>query len=142
MKNFLTSDDEKALVEEIRKLETRTSGEVRIVISSKWILRPHLYAWKLFRKLGMEATAHRNGALIVVIHRRRKFVVLGDIGLADIVESGYWENVASAMSQHLKQGNNRDALAEGIRLLGEPMASHWPPSESNPDELPNEIVQD
>lgn len=142
MKNFLTPDDEQAVVEEIRKLETRTSGEVRVAISSKWIFRTERYAWKLFRKLGMEATVHRNGALIVVIHRRRKFVVLGDIGLADIVESGYWDTIANSMSQHLKQGNKRGALAEGIRLLGEPMIAHWPPSEVNPDELPNEIVQD
>ena len=142
MKTFLTSDEELAVVEEIRNLETRTSGEVRVAITGKWIFRTERYAWKMFHKLGMSRTVARNGALIVVIRRRRRFVVLGDAGISAVVGPGYWEMIANTMSSHLKDGERLAALIAGIRVLGETMATHWPPEESDRNELPNEIAQE
>lgn len=142
MKTFLADVEEQAVVEEIRQLEMRTTGEVRVVITGKWIFRAERYAWKMFQRLGMRQTAARNGALIVVIQRRRRFVVLGDIGIAAVVGPGYWKMIADQISGHFVDGERLAALLAGIRLLGETMAEQWPPGETNTDELPNEIVRD
>ncbi|MEO8613603.1 MAG: TPM domain-containing protein [Luteolibacter sp.] len=141
MKTFLTNEEEQAVVEEIRKLETRTSGEMRVAITDKWIFLPERHAWKRFHQLGMSRTVARNGALIVVIRRRRRFVVLGDVGISAVVGPGYWEMIANVMSRHLRDGERLAAMLAGVRLLGETMATHWPPEETNTDELPNEIAR-
>lgn len=142
MKTFLTNEEELSVVEELRKLETRTSGEVRVALTGKWIFRTERHAWKMFHKLGMNQTVARNGALIVVIRRRRRFVVLGDVGISAVVEPGYWEMIANTMSSHLKDGERLAGLIAGIRLLGETMATHWPPEESDRNDLSNEIAQE
>ena len=72
--------------------------------------------------------------------RRRRFVVLGDRGLNAVVDPAYWERIAKLMSDQLREGRRSEALIAGIRMIGETMAEHWPPGESNPDELPNDIA--
>lgn len=139
MKDFLTTNEEQALVDEIRAAEAQTGGEVRVAIISRWILRPDRHARRLFHRLGMTRTRHRNAALIVLYTRKRRFVVLGDSGLDEIVEPGYWDGIAKAMGDLLQQGRKVEALSSAIRTLGATMAGHWPPEASNPDELPDTI---
>ena len=124
MKHFLTSSEEQEVVQAIHDAELRTTGEIRVIITSKWIFRLQQYAWKAFHRLGMTNTAARNGALIVVMARRRRFVVIGDQGLAEKVEPSYWENIASIMSAKLKDGQRSDALISAINLLTETLAQH------------------
>lgn len=142
MKSFLNSQEEQSLVKEIHSHEARTSGEIRIVITSKWILRPQHYAWKMFHHLGMSQTSDRNAALIIVFVRRRRFVILGDQALAAAVSGDYWERLASNLSLHLREGLPLLALTTGIHTLGETQARHWPASPDNLNELPNQIIHD
>lgn len=142
MKDFLTSEQEQAVAEAIRVAESRTGGEIRVVITSRWILRPERHAWRLFNRLEMTRTRHRNGALIVLFTRRRRFVVLGDSGLHKIIKPGYWDGIAVEMTNLLHEGRKLDALTAAIRTLGDTMAGHWPPEALNPDELPNTIIRD
>lgn len=142
MKPFLNSQEEQSLVKEIHAYESRTTGEIRIVITSKWILRPQRYAWEMFHHLGMSRTADRNAALVIVFACRRRFVILGDEALAAVVGADYWENLANSLSQHLREGQPLLALTTGIRTLGETLASHWPSSPDNLNELPNQIIHD
>lgn len=139
MKDFLTSDQEQAVVDAIRVAEARTSGEIRVVITSRLVMRPEIHARRLFAKLGMERTRRRNGALIVLFIRRRRFVVLGDSGFDEFADHGYWQDIAAEISAQLHEGRKLEALTSAIRKIGETMAAHWPPDASNPDELPNVI---
>lgn len=139
MKDFLTEEQEQEVVDAIRAAETQTSGEIRVAITSRWILRPEHHAWRLFERLKMTRTRHRNGALIVLFTRRRRLVVLGDSGLNGVVKPGYWQDIAAEMTDRLRDGRKVDALNAAIRTLGETMAGHWPPESSNPDELPNAV---
>jgi uncharacterized membrane protein len=141
MKDFLTKEGEQAVVEAIRAAETRTSGEIRVVITSRWIIRPERHAWRLFERLGMTRTRKRNGALIVLFTRRRRLVVLGDRELNAVVDPGYWTRIAGELGALLREGRKLDALCAAIRTLGATMAAHWPPDGANPDELPNAIVR-
>jgi uncharacterized membrane protein len=142
MKDFLTTEQEQEVVEAIRAAEARTSGEIRVVITSRWILRPERCARRLFDQLGMERTRHRNGALIVLFARRRRFVVLGDDALEEIIRPQGWQEISAEMSALLREGRKVEALIGVIRRLGATMAAHWPPDASNPDELPNAVVRD
>ncbi|MGD7651960.1 MAG: TPM domain-containing protein [Verrucomicrobiales bacterium] len=142
MNDFLNKDEEQAVVEAISEEEQRSRGEIRVCVCSRWIMRPEAYARKMFAGLGMAETEERNGALIVVVPRRHRFVVLGDEGLDGVVGPGYWEGIAAEMSAHLKQGRRVEALVAGVRTLGATMAEHWPSDGGGADELSNDIVFD
>lgn len=142
MEEFLTTSEELAVVDEIRIAESATSAEIRVVITNRWILRTERHARRLFLQLGMHRTALRNGVLIVLFARRRRFAVLGDGGINAVVDPGYWERLAGVLSSHLHDGDKSGALIEAIRTLAATMASHFPPGDDNPDELPNAVHRD
>lgn len=139
MKDFFTNEQEQEVVETIRKAEAQTSGEIRVIITSRRVFNPERHARRLFTRLAMECTRHRNGALIVLFTRRRRFVVLGDSGFDKIAGPAYWQAIAMEMSTLLGNGRKVEALTSAIRKIGKTMAGHWPPEASNPDELPNAI---
>ena len=140
MQQFLTKDEELAITREIAAVELQSRGEVRVVVTSKWIINAEHYAWKLFRKLGLDRTREHNAALILVAVRQRRFAVIGDAGLNTVVAADYWHAIADAMAHHLRNGSRGEAILTGVRLLGATLAEHWPAAGANPDELPNEIV--
>lgn len=123
----------------IRAAEAQTSGEIRVVVTTRRALFPEHHARRLFAKLGMNRTRHRNGALIVLFARRRRFVVLGVSGFDPIIGPDYWQGFAAEMGAPLHDGRKAEALSSAIRTIGGTMAAHWPPDASNPDELPNAI---
>jgi uncharacterized membrane protein len=142
MKDFLTSEEEQAVVEEIRAAESRTSGEIRVAVTSRHVWFPDRHARRLFARLGVARTRHRNGSLIVLFARQRRFVVLGDDALAEIIGPQGWQEISEEMSALLREGRRVEALTGVIRRIGTTMAAHWPPDASNPDELPNAVVRD
>ena len=141
MTTFLTSEDEAALVEAIREQEARTSAELRVCVTYKFIWRHERYAWRVFEKAGMRNTRHRNGALIVMMPMMRKVVILGDSGLNAVVPPGYWQDAVKAMVRQMHEAGPLEALCEGLRRLGDTLAGAWPREAGDVNELPDEILR-
>ena len=141
MKSFLTTDEQASLVAAIREQEARTSAEIRVCVTHKFIWRHERYAWRLFEKIGMRNTERRNGALIVMMPRMRKVVIIGDIGFDAVVPSNYWIDAVAAMVRQMQEGGPLDALRCGLRRLGDTLSSHWPRAVDDSNELPDEIVR-
>jgi len=74
----------------------------------------------------MTATRHRNGILFFIVPARRRFVVLGDEGIHAKVGQEFWERVAAAVSEHLRDGDFTLGLVHGIETVGEQLALHFP----------------
>lgn len=142
MQSFLTPEDEAALLAEIRNQEARTSAEIRVCITYKFIWRHERYAWRVFEKAGMRNTRQRNGALIVMMPMMRKVVILGDSALNALVPAGYWQDAVAAMVHQMHEAGPLDALREGLRRLGDTLASAWPrDGAGDVNELSDEILQ-
>jgi len=141
MQSFLTPEDEAALLAEIRSQEARTSAEIRVCVTYKFIWRHERYAARLFEKSGMRHTRHRNGALIVMMPMMRKVVILGDSGLNAVVPAGYWKEAVNAMIRQMHELGPLDALREGLRRLGDTLAAAWPREAGDLNELPDEILR-
>ncbi len=140
MKALLTTEEEHLLVDAIREQELRTSAEIRVCVTYKFILRPERYAWRVFDRTGMRDTRQRNGALIVMMPRMKKVVVIGDSGFDAVVPEGYWKEAVDAMVREMHGSTPLDALREGLRRLGDSLAVHWPREEGDVNELPDEIL--
>lgn len=128
-------------MEAIREQELRTSAEIRVCLTYKLILRPQHYAWKVFERTGMRDTRQRNGALIVMMPRMKKIVMIGDSAFDAVVPPGYWKESVDAMIRQMHDATPLDALREGLVRLGDLLAVHWPRGEDDLNELPDELLK-
>ncbi len=131
--------DEEAVKAAIVEAERGTTGEIRVSVSTFFWGDVRKTAEKAFERLGMNATARRNGVLVFLIPSRRKFVVLGDEGIHEKVGQRFWEDVTAAVSDRFRKGDFTGGLVHGITEAGRVLALHFPREETNPNELPDDV---
>ena len=85
---FFSRKEKKQIQEAIQEAEKNTSGEVRVHLDHKCRGSVYGHAQKVFHRIGMTKTAQRNGVLIYLATRDKKFAVLGDVGINEIVPGG------------------------------------------------------
>jgi len=95
-----------------------------------------------FTKLEMHKTRERDGVLIFVAPRARKFAVIGDAGVHAKCGPEFWERVAADMSGHFKKSEFTAGILHGIRTAGKLLAEHFPHRPDDENELPDEIAHD
>lgn len=139
---FVESLDQDRILEAIARAEAKSSGQIRIFVHRGELKDDVLaHAQTQFGKLGMQKTKARNGVLIFVAPRARKFAVVGDEGVHARCGDVFWQALVDKMRGHFVQENFSDALVEGIDATGELLAAHFPCTAGDVDELPNEIVE-
>jgi len=131
--------DEGQVVAAIQQAEARTSGQIRVSVAPFFWGDVPRAARKAFTRLGMDQTRDRNGVLIFVVPSRKRFAVLGDQGIHEQVADTFWEQVATAMASHFRQGGFTEGLVEGIQVVGDRLAEHFPHEDSAANELPDAI---
>ncbi|GLH70192.1 hypothetical protein GETHPA_17250 [Geothrix rubra] len=132
--------DQVRVVAAIQEAERVTSGEIRVSVASFFWGDVEKTAGKAFRRLGMARTADRNGVLIFLVPSRRRFAVLGDSGIHEKVGQAFWEDVSACLSSHFRKGAFTEGLVEGIRMVGERLATHFPSAgAADRNELPEDV---
>ncbi len=147
VEDFLTSEEETAIIEAIRTAEKNTSGEIRVHLepSSMSTEEPNEHidafdrALEVFDMLNMENTKQRNGVLIYVAVDDRTLVIMGDKGINDIVGQNFWESTKDIIINHFKNGEMKKGLVEGILKAGEQLKAHFPYTSDDKNELPDDI---
>jgi len=141
---FVDALDDERIVAAIREAEGRTRAEIRVHVTAKPVADAKQAGARTFAKLGMTATAERNGVLIFLAPSSRSFAVLGDSGIHERCGEEFWTRVASAMSGHFREGRFSDGLVAGIAAVGSELARHFPPHEGDGDrdELPDTVSRD
>jgi len=142
MKEFLNQLHHDDIIAAIRAAEQTTSGEIRVFISRKLVADPVAAAQAQFERLGMTKTHHRNGVLIFVAPRARKFAVIGDTAVHQRCGDGFWQSLAAEMNGHFRQSNFSAGIIHAIQKAGELLAAHFPPQPGDANELPDEIEGD
>ena len=139
VENFLTQEDEQAVVEAIRLAELDTSGEIRVHIEKETSLEPFDRAKEIFHELKMDVTQLKNGVLVYVAVKNKAFVICGDKGIDDLVPEDFWDSTKEIMASHFKNGNFKQGLIDGISKAGEQLKTYFPYQEGDTNELSNEI---
>jgi len=139
VEDFLTAQEEQEIIAAIRKAEQRTSGEIRIHIEKTSKIDAIDRAMDVFHLLKMDNTKLQNGVLIYVTVEDRNFVIFGDKGINDAVETNFWDSTKDIMQKHFKSGNFKQGLIEGVLKAGEQLEKHFPWQHNDTNELPNEI---
>ncbi len=141
-KKFLDQLQHDDIVTAIRKAEKRTSGEIRVFISRHEPADAIAAAQAQFAALGMDKTTEKNGVLIYMAPRARKFAVIGDAGVHQHCGDEFWQGVAAEMTGHFKKGEFTEGLLHGVHKAGELLAKHFPGKPDHPNQLPDDIAHD
>ena len=139
---FLSPDEQEQVKAAVAAAELLTSGEIRVYMEARipWFRRdPYVRARQVFARLGMHATGERNGVLVYLATRTRKFAVLGDEKLHERVGEAFWNDIRDLMAAHFREDRFVEGLAEGIALVGERLRENFPHREDDVNELSDEI---
>ena len=139
VEDFLTKEEEQAIVEAIRMAEKETSGEIRVHIEKTTSKVPYDRALEVFNELGMDATELKNGVLFYFAVADKSFVICGDKGINDLVADDFWDTTKDKMTTQFKAGNFRQGIVDGILSAGEQLQKNFPYKEGDTNELSNEI---
>lgn len=139
VEDFLLKTEEAEVVEAIRMAEENTSGEIRVHIEKETSIAPIDRAVEVFSMLKMENTKDRNGVIIYVAVKSKQFAIYGDQGINEKVADDFWNTTKDIMLDHFKNGNNKQALVEGILNAGQQLKQHFPYQDDDVNELSNEI---
>lgn len=138
-KKFFTKEEKERIVRAIREAERKSSGEIRVYLEHKAKGDSISRAEKVFEKLGMTGTKHRNGVLIYFSLAKRAFVILGDSGIHEKVGEGFWQEVASTLTRRFSEEDFLGGLLAGIERVGEKLKKYFPHEKGNLNELPDEV---
>ncbi|WP_436416838.1 TPM domain-containing protein [Petrimonas sulfuriphila] len=139
---MLTPEELNRVVESIRAAEGRTSAEIRVCIAKKCKENPLDAAYKKFKQLKMDTTALRNSVLIYVAPYNHKAAVVGDSGIDEAAQEGFWDSVLEEMFSFFKNGRICEGICRGVGKVGELVNSRYPVSENDVNELCDDVIWD
>ena len=138
---FVKALDHDRIVAAIREAETRSRGEIRVHVAEGPVDDARVAAQADFERLGMTQTAERNGVLILVAPESQAFAVVGDRGIDERCDAGFWATVVEAMREDLHAGRFTEGIVVAVKMVGDALARHFPrrPGETDRNELPDAV---
>lgn len=136
---ILNHEEDQRVVEAIRQAELNTSGEIKVHIENRCKGDVEQRSLFIFDKLKLNETQLRNGVLIYLAAKDHKFAILGDEGINNVVEDGFWNDVKDLMLSHFKEGRFAEGLEQGIMRCGEKLKAYFPYQSDDINEISDEI---
>ena len=140
-KHLFSSSEKKQIVAAIAAAETMTSGEIRVHVEPRCKGDVLARSAEVFHRLEMHRTAKRNGVLIYLAYEDRRFAIIGDQGINDVVPADFWDTTKNEMSKYFKQGKFETGVIHGIDEAAKHLAVYFPHGEGDKNELSNEISE-
>ena len=141
---FLGAIDDVRIVSAIRQAEVLSRGEIRVHVADGPVSDPRRAAEADFARLGMTATAERNGVLILVAPESQSFAVIGDRGIDERCPAGFWQAVAEGMASEFRAGRFTEGIVRAVTRVGDELQRHFPRrgGEEDLNELPDAVSRD
>jgi uncharacterized membrane protein len=139
VKDFFSGQEKEDIKQAIMNAELDTSGEIRVHIENTCSGDVMDRAAFIFKQLGMNKTELRNGVLIYLAVKNRRFAILGDSGIHKVVPENYWNDIKAKMLDHFRENRFTDGLIEAIASTGLHLKKHFPHHRDDVNELPDDI---
>ncbi len=94
-----------------------------------------------FMAHGVHLTAERTGILIYVALADRRVEIVADDGINKKVAQAELDELAQHIVAAAQSGTLADGLVKAVEGAGRLLSRHFPPSPSNPNELPDRVVE-
>jgi uncharacterized membrane protein len=139
--DFFSEKEKEQIVTAIRQSEKRTSGEIRLFVESRCrYINPIDRAREIFFGLKMDKTDDRNGVLLYIAVKDHQLAVFGDEGIHQKVGSAFWQTEVQKMIALFKGQNYGDGLAGIVTEIGNALHLHFPYTDDDKNELPDDII--
>ena len=138
-RKFFTTEQQHEIVEASRQAEANTSGEIRVHIENHCRGDIMDRSAMVFNILKMNETAERNGVLIYLAIKDKKFSIIGDEGINKMVEHDFWNDVKDMMAGHFRSGNFTEGIIQGVLRVGEKLKTFFPHKSDDINELSDDI---
>ena len=136
---FFSKKEKEKILHAIEAAEGKTSGEIRVHLERKVKDDIMAHAKEVFERMGMAKTERRNGVLIFMGVKSKRFVVIGDQGIHEQVPAGFWDEVVSEMTSCFRRDKFAEGLSRGILKIGEQLAQIFPHEVGDVNELSDGI---
>ena len=138
-RNFFTKEQQEEIQHAIMNAELDTSGEIRVHIENTCTGDALDRATAVFSKLRMDKTERRNGVLIYLGVKNRKFAIIGDKAIHEVVTESFWDTIRNRMLDHFRENHFTEGLIEAITETGKHLKIHFPYKTDDVNELSDEI---
>ncbi|MEZ5082715.1 MAG: TPM domain-containing protein [Bacteroidales bacterium] len=138
-RNFFTTDEKEDITLAIKNAELDTSGEIRVHIEDKCKGDVKDRAAYIFEKLAMHKTEQRNGVLFYLAVKNRRFAILGDVGINNVVPENFWDKIRDDLLDSFREERFAEGLVSGITEAGKQLKKHFPYQTDDVNELSDEI---
>ena len=138
-KDFFSKDEQLRIVDSIKMAQANTSGEIQLHLEEHCKGTALERAVEVFEKIGMHKTALKNGVLFYLAVKDKKFAILGDSGINNVVPAHFWDDIKERMHQQFVEGNFCIGVCDGILKAGEQLKAHFPYQTGDFNELSDEI---
>jgi uncharacterized membrane protein len=140
-KHLFNSSEKNRIVAAIAAAEMQTSGEIRVHIEPHCKHHVLSRAAEVFSKLEMHKTAKRNGVLIYLAYEDKRFAIIGDKGINDVVPEDFWDSTKEEMAKYFKEGQFQAGVIHGINESAKHLAKYFPHEAGDINELSNDISE-
>jgi uncharacterized membrane protein len=127
--------------------ERRHSGEVCFAVEPRfppWDVLAGLTtaarARTVFGQVGAWDTQDNTGVLLYLQLAERRIEILADRGIARRVSPGQWEALCARFAEDLPRDGAEAAVLACVARVHDLLAVHFPASEDNPPEFPDEPI--
>jgi uncharacterized membrane protein len=128
----------------IAEQERRHDGELRFAVEAALPfsdlvrgISARERAIELFSRLRVWDTEQNCGVLIYLLLADKRVEIVADRGIDARVGHAAWESICGAMQREFAAGRFEDGVIAGVGAISDLLATHFPPRDANPDELPN-----
>jgi len=115
---------------------------VRRLVTPRSIRRARVRraAVEQFLAHGMHITRERTGVLIFAALSDHQVEVVADEGIHSKVDQTVWAEAVEVLARGMKNGDPAAGFEAAIELCGGVLAEHFPPRDTNPNELEDRLV--
>ncbi len=119
--------------------ELQTSAEIRIRLENYCPKDVMSRALEVFEELDMHKTQLQNGVLFYLSIEDKRFSILGDKGIHQLVHQVFWDEIRDNALRFFKIDKYTEGLEFAIKQVLNQAIKHFPYQKGDINELPNEI---
>ena len=131
----------------VQRSEQQHAGEVCVALEPSLPLLGVLRgmtarqrAMELFSQLRVWDTEQNCGVLLYILLSERQIEVVADRGISAVVTQDAWDGICAGIAEHFKAGRYQAGVEAGIEKATMLLATHFPRSAGDQDEIGNRPV--
>lgn len=140
--DFISVEGQERIARAITQAEKCTSGEICVHITPKCRGDVMKRAKLKFDQLVLYKTMRRNAVLIYIAYQDRKFAILGDYGIDQVVPPDFWRQEKDTLAKYLADHRQLDGICEVVKQIGDSLSSYFPADREDINEISNEVTYD